>query len=104
MLGSLRPSVTQREKLFPELEVPPTDPQERFGACSKLWVSFSGAVADSTVVSVANEAGFNPESYLNNNDAFTFFSQLHDGRYLLDTGLTGTNVMDIQVLLVHPTS
>ena len=65
---------------------------------------FLGAVADSKVVTSAQEAGLNPQSYLDNNDAYTFFSQLQNGHYLLNTGLTGTNVMDIQALLVHPAS
>ena len=66
--------------------------------------TFSGAVANCKVVTGAQESGLNPQSYLENNDAYTFFSQLQDGQYLLNTGLTGTNVMDIQALLVHPAS
>ncbi|XP_067933910.1 glycerate kinase-like [Watersipora subatra] len=39
---------------------------------------------------------------LSNNDSYTYFSELHEGKNLLRTGLTGTNVMDISILLVRP--
>ncbi len=54
------------------------------------------------MVSHARSAGLDAKKYLTNNDAFTFFSNLQDSHYLVNTGLTGTNVMDIQVLLIHP--
>jgi glycerate-2-kinase len=39
--------------------------------------------------------------YLDHHDAYTFFEPTGD---LLKTGLTGTNVMDVRVLLVQPTA
>ncbi|RMF58953.1 MAG: glycerate kinase [Calditrichaeota bacterium] len=42
-------------------------------------------------------AGLNPQSYLQNNDAYHFFERI-DG--LIKTGPTGTNVMDIGIVLL----
>lgn len=42
------------------------------------------------------------QSYLGNNDSYTYFTQLNGGNNLVRTGLTGTNVMDISILLVRP--
>jgi len=42
----------------------------------------------------------NPNDYLDNNDSFNFFKSLKGGEYLLSPGHTGTNVMDIQMLVV----
>lgn len=39
-----------------------------------------------------------PHKALENNDSYTFFSKLNNGRNLVMTGLTGTNVMDISIL------
>ena len=39
----------------------------------------------------------NPQSYLDGHDVYTFFEATGD---LLKTGLTGTNVMDIRVILI----
>ncbi|XP_010223209.1 PREDICTED: glycerate kinase [Tinamus guttatus] len=39
--------------------------------------------------------------FLSNNDSYSFFHRLQRGRHLLVTGLTGTNVMDIQVVLIR---
>ena len=43
-----------------------------------------------------------PQHYLDNNDSYSYFCQLNRGDNLIQTGLTGTNVMDIQVLLIQP--
>ncbi len=40
--------------------------------------------------------------YLANNDSYTFFSTLNSGLNLIKTGPTGTNVMDIHVILILP--
>ena len=52
----------------------------------------------------AREEGLNPEEFLENNDSYSFYSKLKNGRDHVMTGLTGTNVMDIQILLVSPPS
>ncbi len=56
----------------------------------------AGAIADSQSLRRAREKHLKPQVFLDNNDSFTFFSHLHDSIY---TGPTGTNVMDIQVLI-----
>ena len=60
----------------------------------------AGALVDMDVPRLAKEAGLRPRRFLENNDSHTFFSQLGLGRYLVRTGLTATNVMDIHILLV----
>lgn len=61
----------------------------------------AGAMADPGLVVRAAKSGIaDPEAFLNNNDAYTFFTQVDKGRSLIKTGLTGTNVMDVQILLI----
>ena len=72
-----------------------TDGQD--GPCSA-----AGAIAEPRDVAVAVHSGLDPVEYLNNNDSFNFYSKFDNGKNHVITGLTGTNVMDIQVLLVHP--
>ncbi|XP_064115359.1 glycerate kinase-like [Macrobrachium nipponense] len=50
----------------------------------------------------AEQQDLNPEAYLQNNDSYTYFSLLSNGYYLLKPGHTGTNVMDIQILMIYP--
>jgi hydroxypyruvate reductase len=57
----------------------------------------AGAVADGQTVSRAQALGLAAESYLKRSDAYSFFAALDD---LLMTGPTGTNVMDIYMVLV----
>jgi hydroxypyruvate reductase len=54
-------------------------------------------VADGQTVSRAQALGLAAESYLKRSDAYSFFAALDD---LLMTGPTGTNVMDIYMVLV----
>ncbi|KAG5838450.1 hypothetical protein ANANG_G00223830 [Anguilla anguilla] len=60
----------------------------------------AGAVIDGRLRQEALGQGLDPKPFLNNNDSFTFFSQLSAGRHLLLPGLTGTNVMDVHLLLL----
>ena len=61
----------------------------------------AGALADPGLVARAAKSGIgDAEAFLKNNDAYSFFSRVDKGRNLLKTGLTGTNVMDVQILLV----
>lgn len=62
----------------------------------------AGAIADPHQFSEALNDGLNPNEFLKNNDSYTFYSKFKNGRDHVITGLTGTNVMDIQVLLVSP--
>ena len=61
----------------------------------------AGAMVDSLVCARAREQGLAPDKSLLDNDSYTFFSQLNSGRNLIKSGLTGTNVMDIHVLLMR---
>lgn len=57
----------------------------------------AGAIADGTTLARAAQKGFDASAYLANNDSYHFFEALGD---LLHTGPTGTNVADIQIVLV----
>jgi len=57
----------------------------------------AGAFVDGQTVAKAAGAGIVAEEYLKNNDSYTFFSRTGD---LFITGPTGTNVMDIQIILL----
>ncbi len=57
----------------------------------------TGAVADHTTVHRAKSIGLDPQSYLDDNNAYPFFEKLGD---LLITGPTHTNVMDVRIILV----
>jgi len=57
----------------------------------------AGAIVDGKTVETARTAGLDPEVYLNNNDSYTFFKKIDD---LLITGPTGTNVMDVQIMVI----
>ncbi|KAK2534322.1 Glyctk [Columba guinea] len=61
----------------------------------------AGAFCSPELVREALRDGLDVEAFLNNNDSYTFFSHFQDGRHLLVTGLTGTNVMDIQAILIR---
>ncbi|XP_070558835.1 glycerate kinase-like [Ptychodera flava] len=62
----------------------------------------AGAFAYPGLVTRALEAGLDANQYLHNNDSYNFYSEFDEGKSLIITGLTGTNVMDLQVLLVVP--
>ncbi len=56
----------------------------------------AGAVGDGQTVGRARSLGMEPQDFLMRNDAYHYFKGLGD---LLITGPTGTNVMDIHLLL-----
>lgn len=64
----------------------------------------AGAIVDGSTAQKARELGIHPEPYLGNNDSYMFFSKLdaldHE-KHLLVTGPTGTNVMDVQIILIE---
>lgn len=45
---------------------------------------------------IKQDSNFNPESFLNRNDAYNFFKQLNT---LIKTGITGTNVCDLRIVI-----
>jgi glycerate 2-kinase len=57
----------------------------------------AGALVDSTTLERARAAGLNPESFLERNDTYRLFDTLGD---LIHTGPTGTNVGDLQTILL----
>ena len=66
----------------------------------------AGAVVDGLTARKARELGVHPETYLANSDSYTFFSRLDElsgEQYHLKTGPTGTNVMDMQILMIEST-
>jgi hydroxypyruvate reductase len=57
----------------------------------------AGAVCDGFTIARAIEKGLDPQASLDNNDSYQFFDALGD---LIRTGPTGTNVMDVRLMLV----
>ena len=60
----------------------------------------AGAIADGSTCGRAEEEGLSPRSFLENNDAYSFFRAIGD---LVVTGPTGTNVADVAIGLVSKT-
>ena len=58
----------------------------------------AGAIITPSTLSRARKMGMNPQSYLDNNDAYSFFENLGD---LVITGPTRTNVNDFRAILVE---
>jgi glycerate 2-kinase len=57
----------------------------------------AGAVIDGRSAGKGRDMRLNPETFIGNNDSYTFFERTGE---LLITGPTGTNVMDMQLILV----
>ena len=63
----------------------------------------AGAMVDGGTIAQAKKLGIDPQRYLANNDSYAFFQQLDSasGSHChFKTGPTGTNVMDIQIVLL----
>lgn len=58
-----------------------------------------GAIADGESLGRSRELGMDPDAFLAESDSHRFFTRLGD---TILTGPTGTNVMDLQLLLVGP--
>lgn len=58
----------------------------------------AGAFADGTTIKRSRETGLDAMRFLEENDSYVFFRRLGD---LLKTGATGTNVMDLQIMLIE---
>jgi glycerate 2-kinase len=61
----------------------------------------AGGIVDQDTIKRMIHLGLNPLAMLNNNDSY---SALKSSQDLLHTGATGTNVADLQVLLILPDS
>lgn len=59
----------------------------------------AGGMVDQDTIKHLKESAIMPLQMLNNNDSY---SALKSSQDLIDTGATGTNVADLQVLLIHP--
>ena len=60
----------------------------------------AGAVGHASLIHTATEQGIDAGDCLRRNDSYSFYLQVEGGQYLLKTGLTGTNVMDIHCILL----
>ncbi len=64
----------------------------------------AGAVVDAFTAQKARECGIPPEAYLEDNDSYTFFVKTDSAcglKHHVFTGPTGTNVMDLQIILIE---
>ena len=59
----------------------------------------AGGLVDPGTIARIHNAGYDPRQLLDNNDAYHALDHAGD---LLVTGATGTNVADLQILLIHP--
>ena len=60
----------------------------------------AGGIVDQDSLKRMGRADIDPQAMLDNNDSYTALKSSQD---LLNTGATGTNVADLQVLLIHST-
>lgn len=58
----------------------------------------AGAVIDSETIKSFTDSKLDLESYLSNNDSYTFFDKINS---LIKLGPTGTNVADIQITIIN---
>ncbi len=58
----------------------------------------AGAIADGRTIDRALKQGMKPRAFLQDNNSYPFFAALKD---LVMTGPTGTNVMDLRIILVQ---
>ena len=59
----------------------------------------AGGIVDQNTINRMTQAGINPIELLENNDSYTALKASDD---LVNTGATGTNVADLQILLIQP--
>ena len=57
----------------------------------------AGALVNGETIGRAMELGLDPRKYLEDNDSYNFFKEMES---LIITGPTGTNVMDIQIVVI----
>ena len=56
----------------------------------------TGAIADASSINRAVALGLDPQKFLDNSNSYSFFQSLDS---LISTGVTGTNVRDVRILL-----
>ncbi|XP_069500103.1 glycerate kinase [Ambystoma mexicanum] len=85
---------------------------DNLGPCDVLFLSggtdgqdgpteAAGAFCKPGLVGQAEQEHLDVQRFLRRNDSYTFFRRFKQGQNLLLTGLTGTNVMDVQVALIR---
>lgn len=60
----------------------------------------AGAIATASVVDMANKQGLDAQSFLDNNDSYVFYDSVCSGSWHVKIGHTGTNVMDVIIVLI----
>lgn len=61
----------------------------------------AGAIGSSVLCPLAEKSDLDPQRFLRNSDSNGFFSTFLKGDCLVKTGHTGTNVMDLHVLIIN---
>ncbi|GFO44996.1 glycerate kinase [Plakobranchus ocellatus] len=93
------------KKLFRLEEMPVAETRMCFLCCDSDGLDgvtkMAGAIVDQDFLNKVEERGLEMGDYLENNDSFSLFSQVDNGQYLVKTNVTGTNIMDLVVMLVQ---
>lgn len=58
----------------------------------------AGAIVNGNTIKKVKELNLNPQKYLDNNDSYNLFKIIGG---LFTTGPTGTNVMDLQIVIIE---
>lgn len=61
----------------------------------------AGAIGTSHLVNDSLAENINPVDYLKDNDSYGFYSAFNGGSHMVRVGHTGTNVMDVHVILIN---
>ncbi|KAH9518898.1 hypothetical protein Btru_008602 [Bulinus truncatus] len=60
----------------------------------------AGAVVDQNLLDEVGKSSLDLSHYLLNNDSYSFFTNINSGKNLIQTNLTGTDIMDLIILMV----
>lgn len=60
----------------------------------------AGAIGFARLIQECTKEGLEPETFLRNNDCYSFYSRFGGGKFLVKVGHTGTNVMDVHLMLI----
>lgn len=60
----------------------------------------AGACVDASTLAAAKRRGRDPRHFIENHDSYRFFKEIGQG--LIRTGRTGTNLLDLRILLIRP--
>ncbi|GJQ65573.1 hypothetical protein Trydic_g7672 [Trypoxylus dichotomus] len=62
----------------------------------------AGAIGDWKLIKDARDNNIEPSKFIDNNDSYNFYSIFNQGQYFIKTGHTGTNVMDLHLIVIKP--